>query len=147
MFGKKGQASIEFFVTFSLAFIILLPIIYLFHNFSTKSSVNIAYKQINILGNDIVNAAEATFYMGNPARLTLQGSFPPGLTDIEIIDDWSNGDNELVFHFEDGQTMAFFSDVNINATIDVEDYSPGIKHILFETRNTSTDKYVNIDIY
>ena len=143
---KKAQAATEFLVIFAFAFVILLPLIYLFGRYSQSSGEQIIDSQLNVIGNDIVNAAESTFYMGLSARMTLLESMPQGLGGIEIRSDWDKGINELVILLANGEERAFFSDVNINGSFDGADYSQGLKTILLETRNTSDTKYVEVII-
>ncbi len=146
MSSNKSQASVEFVLVFSLAFLILLPILYVFHNYTVTANEQMATNMINILGNDIVSYAESTFYMGKPARLTMEGVVPEHVENITIISDWDNSVNEIVFKMNDGQELGFFSEVNINGTIDPEDITAGQKEIMFEAMNNSEYDYVNITI-
>ena len=145
--NKRVQASIEYLIVFSLAFIVLLPMIYMFHSYSTKSSEQIVTSNIAVIGNDVVNAAESVYYMGRGSRLTLDETMPEGITNIYLISDRVNGINELVFELRNNNTMAFFCNVNINGSFDTFDFSQGLKHIKVEAKNTSNYDYVLIDIY
>ena len=104
----KAQSSMEFVITFAIAFMILLPVIYIFHNYSTDSTQHRDYSMVNVIGNDIVNAAESVYYMGNPARLTLVETMPTGIKLIHIESNWTKDINELVFQFFSGENVSFF---------------------------------------
>ncbi|MFH1398938.1 MAG: hypothetical protein ABIG95_02410 [Candidatus Woesearchaeota archaeon] len=142
----RAQASIEYLTVFSLVFVILIPTVYVFQDYSARSSKSIVDDQVRIIGNDIVNAAETAYYMGQPSRLTLEETMPRGIALINITSDWSNNYNEIMFVMDDGRALSFFCSVNINASITQEDYSAGLKYVVVETRNTSTQGYVYIDI-
>ena len=145
--NKRVQASIEYLIVFSLAFVVLLPMVYMFHSYSIKSSEQIETSNIAVIGNDIVNAAESAYYMGRGSRLTLEETMPEGITNITVLKDWSKGINEFVLEYRGQEQMAFFCNVNINGSFDAYDLSPGLKHITVEVRNTSNYDYVLIDIY
>ncbi|MBS1266705.1 MAG: hypothetical protein MAG795_00674 [Candidatus Woesearchaeota archaeon] len=136
----------EFMLTFVIAFFILIPIIYVFHNYTSDSTQKRNYNQINIIGNDIVNNAESVYYMGQPARLTLVESMPSGIQSIYIESNWTKNINELVFQFHTGENVSFFSNVNINASFNSSDFSQGIKEITLDAVNDSNFKWVEIQI-
>lgn len=144
---KRGQASFEYIIVFSLGFVILLPTIYLFYSFALESGDQITSNDIAIIGNDIINAAESAFYMGKDTRLTIEETFPDGIKNITLHQDWDNNFNQIVFNLEDGSSMVYFSEVNINGTFQKEDYSAGLKRIRVESTNNSNYDFVWIDIY
>lgn len=143
---KKSQASIEYIAVFSIAFVVLLPMVYMFQSYSAKSSEQIAQSDIAVIGNDIVNAAESVYYMGRGSRLTLEETMPQGIVNISLSRNWSGGVNELVFVLVDDNVMAFFCNVNINGSFDGSDFSPGLKSIVVEAKNNTYHDYVQIDI-
>ena len=140
--NKRVQASIEYLVVFSLGFLILIPMVYMFYSYSTKSSEQIMTSDIAVIGNDIVNAAESVYYMGRGSRLTLEETMPEGITNIYLISDWANDINELVFELGGNHSMAFFCNVNINGSFNFSAYSPGSKRIRVEAKNDSIYDYV-----
>lgn len=149
LFSKKnntGQASLEYLLVFTMAFVIMLPMLYLFYDYSTKSSELITSADLAIIGNDIINAAESVYYMGRGSRLVLDTTFPDGLLNITILSDWDAGVNELIFNLTNGKIMAYFSNVNINGSFGETDITPGLKHITVEATNNSKYDYVLIDI-
>ena len=140
----KAQAAIEFMLVFGIALLILIPTFYIFQDYSIRSKDQISTGQLSVIGNDLVNAAETVYFMGLPARLTLELSMPEGVTGMRIEKDWSRDINELVFTMRDNNELSFRSNVNINGTFERSDYSQGLKKILLETKNTSTTKFVHI---
>ncbi len=145
--NKRVQASIEYIIVFSLAFIVLLPMIYMFQGYSTKSSEQIVTSNIAVIGNDIVNAAESVYYMGSDSRLTLDETMPEGIKNITLTRDWDKGINEVVFELRNNNTIAFFCNVNIDGSFDTSDFSAGLKRVRVEAKNDSRYDYVSIDIY
>lgn len=144
---KKAQASFEYIIVFSIGFLILLPTIYFFYSYAIESGEQVASNDIAIIGNDIINAAESAFYMGKDSRITIEETFPDGIRNITIHQDWANNFNQLVFEFDDGTHMVYYCDVNINGTFQQEDYSAGLKKIRVESTGDSNYDYVWIDIY
>lgn len=146
-YRKKSQASLEYLIVFSLAFVLLLPMIYLFYEYSMQFSQQINTNAVAVIGNDIINAAESVFYMGRGSRLTLEVTMPDGVKNISILYNWDKNINEFVFELFDSTQMAFFSNVNINGTFDKTAISQGLKNIRVEAVNNSNYDYVQVDIY
>jgi len=101
---------------------------------------------VNVIGNDIVNAAESVYYMGNPARLTLVETMPTGIKLIHIESNWTKDINELVFQFFSGENVSFFCNVNINESFNNASFTQGIKKIVLDSANDSVYKWVEIKI-
>ena len=142
---KKAQAALEFAAVFSFTLILLMAVLYFFHTYSTSSGEEISYTQLNIIGNDIVSAAESVYYMGYPAKLTLDINMPTGVYNATIVRDWSIGLNELEFQLENGQNLSFFSEVNLNGTFTLASASQGAKRVVLEMRDENPD-FVHITI-
>lgn len=142
---KRAQASFEFIAIFSIAIIVLIPMIYLFQRYTMQSSDAIQTNKIRAIGEDIANTAETVYYMGYPARLTIQEEFPNLITNMSITSDRAKGVNIISFNITGGRELAYFCGVNINASITPNDYSAGLKTIIFETRNSSQGNYVWIE--
>jgi hypothetical protein len=142
----RAQASFEYLAIFAIAFAILIPMVYMFQEYSLKSAENLQYSQIRTIGEDLANTAETVYYMGYPARLTIQESFPSGIIDLEIASNWTAGSNIISFYTATGEELPIFCKVNLNATINESSYTPGLKNIRFDTRNSTQGNYVQITI-
>ncbi|MBU1205244.1 MAG: hypothetical protein KKA61_00125 [Nanoarchaeota archaeon] len=135
----KAQASVEYLLVAGLIILIILPSIYVFYSYSQRSNEEIRQSQLSRVGNNIVDAAEKIYYLGEPSKATLDATMPEGIRKMEI---WCN--QELVFFLADGSEIAFKSRVNITAdstcagrccyNFTKEDYSPGLKHIIVEAK-------------
>jgi hypothetical protein len=144
---KKSQASFEYLAVFAIGFVILIPLLYVFQQYSAESADKIQYNKLNIIGVDIMNSAETVYYMGYPARLTLQENFPAGIVGITLDSNWSIRTSVLTFKLSNDKELSFFTNVNLNMSINETYYSPGLKNIRVETRNLTQGHYVEIVIY
>ena len=124
---RSGQASFEAIAVLSLLFVILLPVIVVLYSYVGKTANSMRNTQLDVIGNDILSAAETTYYLGSPSRLTLEETFPAGITNLSIL-----GGRELVFTMQDAGEIVFFSDVPLEGTFSKEHFSPGDKSILLE---------------
>jgi hypothetical protein len=143
--GRAAQASFEYLMIFAIALIILIPMLYVFQRYTFQSADTIQQNKLKLIGEDIVNTAETVYYMGYPARLTIQEEFPSGIVGMNLTADWSKGVNFISFYLQEGREQPYFCGVNINATIVPSDYSPGLKNIMLETRNSTQGNYVWIE--
>jgi hypothetical protein len=141
---NRGQASFEYLAIFAIAIIILVPMVYMFQRYTLDSAEAIRQSKLRNIGDDIVNTAETVYYMGYPARLTIQEDFPSGIINMNITSDWSKNVNIFSFYVEDSE-HPFFCGVNINASIMPSAYTPGLKNIVFETRTSAEGNYVWIE--
>jgi hypothetical protein len=141
---KRAQTSFEYLAILAIALMVLIPMVYVFQRYALQSAGDIQQSKIRAIGDDIVNTAETIYYMGYPARLTIQEEFPAGIIDMELTSNWSKSTNLISFYTSDGAELAYFCSVNINATITSSAYSAGLKNIIFETRNSSQGNYVLI---
>ena len=139
---NNAQASMEHIMVIAIAFVIILPLVYLFYSYSQSSAENINIARINALGRTIVNSAESIYYLGEPSKITLRESIPEGISKMNITSNFVEGINELTFTLNGGTDVSFSSNVNINGTFSEEQYSPGIKEITIESKGY----YVNISI-
>jgi hypothetical protein len=109
---KKSQTSIEYlviigFVTFAIMSVLLVAYLY---SGSAKNKIN--ENQIEILGNKIINSAEAVFYAGEPSQSTIIINVPKNILEIKVEDD-----TELIIEassFSGSQVRGFTSDVNLD---------------------------------
>jgi len=141
----------EYMIITALALFILIPIVYLFYEYSYGTSDGINYAQLNKLGNDIINNAESIYYLGQPSKAIIKGTMPESVTSIEIINDSNEDDYEIVFTINENNEISFKSSIRIDSTnkdgvlktFDEEAFTKGVKSIKLE----SFGDYVNISIY
>jgi hypothetical protein len=119
----------------------------MFQRYSIQSAESIQDSRANTIGQDMMNSAETVYYMGYPARLTLQQQFPSGITNITLQQDWSQNINILTIRVRGEKDIPFCFKVNINASINSTAYAPGLRNIRMETRNSSLGNYVQIQFY
>jgi uncharacterized protein (UPF0333 family) len=142
---NRAQASIEYLAIFAIAVIILVPMVYMFQRYTLQSAEAIQQSKLRNIGGDIVNTAETVYYMGYPARLTIQEDLPPGITGMNLTTDWSKNTNIFSFYLSENRELPYFCGVNINASFTPSSYSPGLKDIVFETRNSTDGYYIWIE--
>jgi len=142
---KRAQASFEYLAIFAIAIVVLVPMIYMFQRYTLQSADTIGQSKIRTIGGDLVNTAETVYYMGYPARLTIQEDFPSGIAKMNLTTNWSVGANIISFYLYDGRELAYYCGVNINATFNETAYSAGLKNIIFETRTSAQGNYVWIE--
>ena len=141
----KAQASFEYLAIFAIGFVVLIPLVYMFQQYSLESAEQVQVSSIGTIGNDLINTAEAVYYMGYPARLTLQETFPSGIIGMDLLANWTDQVNIITFYLSDDSELSFYSPVNLNMTISESYYTPGLKNIVVETRNSTQGTYVHIE--
>ncbi len=140
--ARKGQVSLEHLIMVAIAMLTLLPVIYLFYNYSKESTSEVNFASVNNLGNKIINRAESVYYLGEPSKLTLEENMPLAVQNIAILQDSINNIYELVFTLDGNETAVFSSDVPISGDFTDTSVSQGTKTITIE----SLGSYVNITI-
>jgi hypothetical protein len=135
----RAQVSTEYILVAAMIMMLLLPGIYLFYSYSHRSTAKIGNAQLDKFGRDILRTAESVYYMGNPARMTIEGQLPDKILDINASIDWNNGVNELVFIRDVDSKRSeyvYSSAVNINGSFFERDKRPGIKKVHLEAFKT-----------
>lgn len=125
--GRSGQASFEAIAVLSLLFVILLPVIVVLYTYTGRMGNQMRDTQLDVIGNDILSAAETTYYLGPPSRLTIEETFPAGIESLII-----QGRTELVFNVAGAGEIVFLSDVPLEGSFSEEHFSAGDKSILLE---------------
>jgi len=149
---KRGQAATEYILVAALILIILVPAAIMFMMNIKGSTENLSISKLYKIGNDIVNNAIEVYYQDQPAKITLKESFPAGLTNITVRNDWTIQPpvNELVFYVDKkgrSEEMVFISDVNIDGDFNENHTKKGVKNIILLANRTSTGiPYVKIEI-
>ncbi|MBN2454172.1 hypothetical protein JXB11_01365 [Candidatus Woesearchaeota archaeon] len=131
----KGQVSVEQLILTVVIMMMIVPAGYVFYKYSERSSRQIGESQLDRLGHEIVTAAERTYYMGEPSRVTLQGTMPDHVTSVRTYSEWDNSINEIIFTVEvEGRESEFVypSPVNLKGLFMKTDASPGTKKVYIE---------------
>ncbi|MBD3209193.1 hypothetical protein GF367_02130 [Candidatus Woesearchaeota archaeon] len=135
---RRAQSSIEYLFIVVLALTLILPASFLFFDFSRTSEDSVIGSQINRVGNEILDAAEQVYVIGNNSRVTLDLVFPESLVSSVIYDEV-----ELVisYYTQGGLTQAvFFSDVPLmnGSSICVPNctlrFGPGVNSVMMTSR-------------
>jgi hypothetical protein len=103
--GKGAQASMEYLIVVGLAFLVMIPSIYFFFNFSKESGQEISLSQIDAIGREIVRTSESILYSGPGSKTTMTIGIPEGVVGASLYDQrelafnvsTASGDSELVF--------------------------------------------------
>ena len=135
--STAGQASFEAAWVFALLFLVLIPMIFVFQRYAAGLSQEIAAQQVVVIGNNIVASAETVYYLGEPSRLTLYETFPPGILNLTLL-----GANELVFTLAGSGEVVFLAPVGLQGSFGASAFSPGEKRISVEASGSA----VNITI-
>ncbi|MBI5389207.1 hypothetical protein HZB01_02380 [Candidatus Woesearchaeota archaeon] len=116
---SKAQASVEYILISAFIIMIVLPILFFSYKYSDTSKKEVIASRVQDIGITITDTAEAVYYMGAPARITVTANMPEGISNLSIVGTTAK---ELLFTLEDGTELAYASLVNItgpyNATGD-----------------------------
>ncbi len=93
-FKKKGQVSIEYLAIFSVAALMLIPLIILFATQTDNIEADIAYAQAENAMTRIIDSAEEIYFQGPPAQKTLRVQFPRGIETIMI------NEHDIIFEIQ-----------------------------------------------
>jgi hypothetical protein len=108
---KLGQGAFEYILVVGIAMLLIVPGVILFYNYSLKSNDEVMRSQINMIGNDIIDAVEKVYYIGEYSWQSLKIDIPNKVTNIYILDN-----SELVIEYNSYSGVSeavFFSDINI----------------------------------
>lgn len=81
---KRGQVSIEYLAIFSVAMLMIIPLIILFASQTATIEADIAYAQTENALSRIIDSAEEIYFQGPPAQKTLRVQFPKNIESIEF---------------------------------------------------------------
>jgi hypothetical protein len=111
---KQGQGAFEYILVVAIAMILIVPGVILFYNYSLKSNDEVMRSQIDMIGNDIMDAAEKVYYIGEYSWQSVKVDVPDKVTNIYIL-----GNSELVIDYHsiagDSQAVFFSDNINISA--------------------------------
>ena len=128
-YPKKSQASVEYLMVAGLAFLIIVPMIYLLYSYTSDVSSEVTDQKINRIATDIVNAAETVWYLGEPSKTTLRVDMPEGVIEVRISEE-----KDLNFFIGDPSSpreITKFSTIPLVSLLTPEDVAPGRHNIRF----------------
>jgi len=112
----KAQSALEYLMVIALVLGIIVPVTYLFFNYTSGSNIEIVDAQVNRIGRNIIDTAESVYYSGKSSKIVVELNMPENVEDVYII-----AERELVFKVitELGETeTVFFSDIDITIAED-----------------------------
>lgn len=133
----KAQSAFEYLLVIALVMGLIVPITYLFFNYTSGSNIEIVDAQVNQIGRSIIDTAESVYYSGEGSKIVLEISMPENVEDVYIL-----SNRELVFEMSTkiGETeVVFFSSVDIPIAEDgdlTEIAGFGIKKVKIESKGT-----------
>lgn len=80
----KAQVAMEYLGIFSLTFFMTLVLIIIFTTQANNIQTDITNAQIDRVANEIGDAVNEVYFMGEPAQKTIRLQFPDGIQTIEV---------------------------------------------------------------
>jgi len=133
-FQKRAQIGTEYLIIISFVTFVLLSVLAIALAYSSQIQDTIKFNQLDRFANKVTSSAESVFYSGSPAKITITGYLPSGVTQVRIQS------KEIVFNISTakGQSViGYSSKVNLAGAMSA---STGIKKLLL----TATDTNVTI---
>jgi hypothetical protein len=121
---KRGRAqiSMEYILIVSLAFMILIPGVYLFRNYALESNDKVLERRLIDVSNQILVKAKKSYYYGPPSKSIVNPEMPPQINNMYVLDNSDNNEYYFVYTVSttQGEEDVFFeSDVPLKAGEDV----------------------------
>ncbi|MBN1377312.1 hypothetical protein JW949_03190 [Candidatus Woesearchaeota archaeon] len=116
---RKSQAAVEYLTIVGVAFAIIFPAAILFYNYSQTSNIEVMESQINVVGNKILDRAEAMYSLGEGSWVQLEANIPDIVNNIYFIPK-----EEMVVAYKTQQGVeetVFFTDLNITTPYNFTD--------------------------
>ena len=73
---KSGQGAFEYILIVAIAMVLIVPGVILFYNYSLKSNDQVLRSQIEMIGNDLMDAAEKVYYIGEYSWQSVRINIP-----------------------------------------------------------------------
>jgi len=139
---KKAQSSTEYIMLAAFVFFGMVVAVGLLYKYSASSYSEMTSTQIDKLCWDIIDTSESVYYMGVPARETIETIMPEGVTNITVFtnDPASTGCtkcSELRFTLKDAsgtKTIICSTNVNITGTFSSRSRTQGKKDIRIDAK-------------
>ena len=142
--GRRGQSATEYIILVAIVLFGITFMVVLLSKYSSSSFDEIAISNLNNVCWDIIETSESVYYMGSPARQTIDITMPKGVfnksvrrndptatgctscTELMFVYGASKGKPEVVCH----------TGIILNGTFnESRSTSPGLKHILVRAHN------------
>jgi len=81
---SKAQVSMEYLIIFSIAFMMILPLIIIYSRQTNNVQADVAQIQVYKVASKISDYSEQVFYMGEPSQRTLYIQFPAGINSVTL---------------------------------------------------------------
>lgn len=105
LMDMKAQVSMEYLAIFAVATLISIPLVVIYAQQTNNLQADLTSSEIVKISQEIVDAAEEVYYMGEPAQKTVEVNFPKGVKQV-IVDE-----KEITFVVET-------SDLDFNRSLD-----------------------------
>ncbi len=168
-FNIKAQIAMEYILIIALAFLIILPGIYIFRSYVFESSDRVVDTRLTEVSNLMLTKARKMYYYGPPSRTGFSADIPPQIGKMYIF--YINGGNEtfLVFkamttsgekkYLYDSAVPLFGEQCISPPDQDCENldygcmcfperfYSQGLKNFILEAKENCIYQYQGNDVY
>jgi hypothetical protein len=84
---RKAQSSMEYLIIFGIAIVMTMPLVIIYTTQTDNIRADITNAEVEKISSKIMDYAESVYYIGEPARKTLEVQFPAGITSVEIEND------------------------------------------------------------
>ncbi len=108
---KEAQISVEYMFLIGFATVITIPLIIIYQNFNQESRDEISSAQIQQVANEIIDAAESVYYLGEPSQTTLKVNIPGSVVSADL-----SAGYEVVFRI---RTKAGETDMVQNSAVNI----------------------------
>lgn len=80
----RAQIAMEYILIFALVFVITIPALVAFRNYSVESNDKIIDQRIQKLSNTIIDAAREIYYYGPPSKTVVRVDMPPQIEAMAV---------------------------------------------------------------
>jgi hypothetical protein len=112
---SKSQVSIEYLAIFSIALFMTMPLLVIYFTQTENVQTDIAAAEIEKASSKVIDAAEAVYYMGEPAQKTITVRFPKSVYKVTVAGHnltFNVSSTERRFYVVEKETIA-----NLNGSI------------------------------
>src|SRR3989344_4622658 len=127
---KRGQIGTEYLIVISFVTFVILSVLGIALLYSSQIKDSIKFNQIEKFSGKVISSAESVFYSGEPARVTITGYLPEGVTGVQIEG------KDIVFSISTSSgtsSIGYSSKVELKGNIPA---SSGIKKLLIVANQT-----------
>ena len=104
--GKKtkAQSALEYMTIIGIAFVLIIPAVMIFFNYSKTTTDQTTAAQLNLIGNQILSASEEMHVLGPGSWVTLDINFPDALKNASVENDGK--DLVFVYYSNEGESYS-----------------------------------------